>query len=391
MDDQLSQHQPNNLKTMPLQIKILQKTDEVVWDTYVESHPESSLYHLSGWRNVIEKTYGHKTYYLIATNRTHTQQQLESNQVVGILPIVHLKNFVFGNSLYSIPYFDIGGIIASNKQAENALLLEAIEIGQKLKVDNIELRQSGAPSRENKQKTNIAEYLFSNNELPAINYSTKSHKVRMILDLPESSEALMASFKSKFRTKIKLPVKKGCTSKSGSSNLINPFYKVFAINMRDLGSPVHSKKLFENVIAAFPQTKIFIIEKDSQPLAGGIVIGFKNTLFNPWASSLKEYSNLRPNTLLYWKLLEFACENGYHHFDFGRSTPDGSTYLFKEQWGAKPLPTYWHTLSLDKNEPDKDDSADDKEKFNLAIHYWKKLPVPVTKIIGPIIRKHVGL
>jgi len=33
----------------------------------------------------------------------------------------------------------------------------------------------------------------------------------------------------------------------------------------------------------------------------------------------------------------------------------------------------------------------EKSKFDKAIHYWQKLPVPVTKILGPMIRKHIGL
>jgi len=27
-----------------------------------------TVYHLSGWKNIIEKTYGHKTYYFMAVN-----------------------------------------------------------------------------------------------------------------------------------------------------------------------------------------------------------------------------------------------------------------------------------------------------------------------------------
>jgi serine/alanine adding enzyme len=98
---------------------------------------------------------------------------------------------------------------------------------------------------------------------------------------------------------------------------------------------------------------------------------------------------MAPNMLLYWTMLEYACGNGYRYFDFDRSTPDEGTYKFKEQWGAKPTPLHWHYLSL--NGTTINEETSEKSKFDKAIQYWQKLPVPVTKILGPMIRKHIGL
>ena len=405
---------------MSVKIRTIQSVDTIAWDAYVHAHPDATLYHLSGWKNIIEKTYGHKTYYLIATKNTQkpassiqhpvpsTQEAVPSNQqpvpstqypvtrnklsaishelnIVGILPLVHLKHFLFGNSLISIPFFDLGGILADNEETEKALLSKAIALGQKLNVNNIELRHIQPLSWFDK-----ANPTNPNNPNNPITVVTKSHKARMLLKLPESSEILMKSFKSKLRSQIKKPVKEGLKAKIGSLELIEDFYKVFLINMRDLGSPVHSKKLVQNVLEEFPEkAKIVMIYKAGQPVACSIIVGFKETLENPWASALKQYSRLSPNMLLYWSMLEYACDNGYKYFDFGRSTPDEGTYKFKAQWGAKPNPLYWHYLSLNGTTIDQETS--EKSKFDKAIHYWQKLPVPVTKILGPMIRKHIGL
>jgi FemAB-related protein (PEP-CTERM system-associated) len=229
-------------------------------------------------------------------------------------------------------------------------------------------------------------------ELSAMNwvFQTRSHKVRMLLDLPESFEILMKSFKAKLRSQIKKPLKEGLGSRIGTVELLENFYDVFCINMRDLGSPVHSKKLMRNVLEEFPdESKIVMVRKDDQPLACSLVIGFKDTLENPWASALREYSRLNPNMLLYWTMLEYACENGYACLDFGRSSPDEGTYKFKEQWGAKPMPLPWHYISLDGQPIDEE--TPEKSKFEKAIRYWQKLPVSVTKVVGPMIRKHIGL
>lgn len=147
--------------------------DQAAWDEYVYSHPSSTLYQTFGWKNVIKKTYGHKTYYLIATkNIQHPKNRSQKSgvrsrersfsyepsaisyacpmkreayftgepSIVGILPLVHLKHLLFGNSLISIPFFDLGGILADNDKTEEALLSEAIQLGQRLKAHNIELR-----------------------------------------------------------------------------------------------------------------------------------------------------------------------------------------------------------------------------------------------------------
>jgi len=267
----------------------------------------------------------------------------------------------------------MGGILADDSVTEQTLLDEAIKIGRRLKVNDIELRH---------RKPSI-----QHSTLKIKNYSSK---VRMLLELPESSEVLMKSFKSKLRSQIKKPVKEGLTSKVGGVELLEDFYGIFAINMRDLGSPVHSKKLMKSVLEEFPdQAGIVIVYKEELPVASSMIVGFGNTLENPWASSLREYSRLAPNMLLYWTMLEYACSNGYKFFDFGRSSPDEGTYKFKKQWGAEPEPLNWQYIFL-KGEPEESQSTD-KSKFKKAISYWRKLPVFVTKIVGPRVRKHIGL
>lgn len=349
---------------MPMEIKQINSKSFKPWDKYVYNHPNATLYHLLSWKTVIEKTYGHKTYYLAAFNK---------NSLTGILPLTHLKHFVFGNSLISIPFFDMGGILADNEETEKALLTKAIKLAESLKVDTIELRHTKLLS-----------------SLESQNSKLKTHKVRMLLKLPESSETLMKSFKSKLRSQIKKPIKEGLESKIGSMELLDDFYKVFLINMRDLGSPVHSKKLLQNVLEQFNEhTKIVIVHKDNKPYAASIISGFKDTMENPWSSSLRQYGRLSPNMLLYWAMLEYACNKNYKYFDFGRSTPEEGTFKFKQQWGAQPDPLHWHYISLNGKPVNK--KASEKSKFNKAIQYWQKLPVPLTGILGPMIRKNIGL
>jgi FemAB-related protein (PEP-CTERM system-associated) len=307
-------------------------------------------------------------------------------RIVGILPLVHLRHPLFGNNLVSLPFFDTGGILAENEAVERVLLSQAIQIGQKLKADKLELRHVEPMPWLAEGDEQLVQF-----ERDAA-IQIQRHKVRMILELPEKPEMLLNSFKAKLRNQIRKPIKEGLTAGIGGMDLLDDFYYVFSTHMRDLGSPVHSKKLIEHALAEFPgKAKLVIIYRsDAHPLACSLIIGFRDILQNPWSSALRKHRALSPNMLLYWTMIEFACNHNFRFFDFGRSSPGEGTYNFKKQWGAKPNALSWHYVGLKKGSLASEDISD-RARFEKMIPYWQKLPVPVTKVLGPRIRKYIGL
>ena len=328
------------------------------WDDFVHKHPESRGPHLWHWKTVIEKSFGHRCHYLAAR---------EHGELRGVLPLTHLRSRLFGSFLISVPFLNYGGIVATDEAAYRALYEHAIALGKELQVAHLELRHvapalSGAP--------------------------TKQHKVSMLLELPDNPDTLMNGFKAKLRSQIKKPVKEGLTANFGREDELDNFYEVFAINMRDLGTPVYSKKFFANVLSAFPENaRICTVYHQGQALASGFVFGFRDVLEIPWASSLRDFNALAPNMLLYWSVLEFAIKQGYKFFDFGRCTPGEGTYKFKEQWGAKPLSLHWQYWMA--NGGALPDLSPHNPKYQFAIECWQRLPVPVTRLLGPAIVKNI--
>jgi len=351
-----------------MNIEIAQQSDFSKWDEYVLTHSYGNPYLLSGWGQAIAQVYKHPVYYLMAVGRGQNMQ--------GILPIVHIKNVLFGNNLYSMPFADLGGVLADNERVETALIDKICEMAAEQGVSTLELRQAK---------------LLGDMEQAAYSKQDRSiDKVRMILDLPGSSEQLMATFKSKLRSQIRRPLKDGLEVKSGGRELLNDFYRVFVENMRDLGSPVHAKNFIAAVLGKFKISRLFLVYKDDNPLACALVLGCRNTLYNPWASSLRRYSRMSPNMLLYWSMLEYACDNGFKRFDFGRSTPDEGTYKFKQQWGAVEHPLHWETFSQ-QGHLQNAGGTDQKSRFDVAMKIWSKMPVAMTRVIGPPLRKNIGL
>lgn len=342
-----------------LKIGLYQPQDRARWEEYLKGASTATLYHDLGWKEVVEKSFGQKAYYWYAEDR--------SGQIRGIFPAIHLKSFLFGSFMVSLPYFNYGGICAEDDFVATALLKEATEWAAEEKISHIELRQE-APLN--------------------IGLPFKTAKVSMRLPLPSNSDELFKTFDAKLRSQIRRPTKDGMIAKIGRIEELDSFYSVFSENMRDLGTPVYPTFFFKNILEAFPDTSwICTVYQNTLPVASGFLIGFRETLEIPWASSLRAYNRSGPNMLLYWTALSWACDRGYRVFDFGRSTPGEGTYKFKEQWGAKAVPLYWYYWM--KNEGKLPELNPKNPKYAAAIQLWKKLPVGLTRMIGPAIVKNL--
>ena len=330
------------------------------WNTFVLNHPNSHCYHLIEWKDIIEQAFGLQSFYLYAVEDSE-------DKICGVLPLIFSKSILFGRYLTSIPFFNYCGVLGSTADVEQVLLEKGIELAKRNKASHIEFRHCNRSSLE----------------LP-----TKTHKVRMVLELPDDSEVLWKGFKAKLRSQIKRAQRESMVVKFGCEGLVNDFYEVFSINMRDLGTPVWTKKIFQQVVSKFPEkSKICVIYLKNQPIAAGFLVGFKDHLEIPSASSLREFNRLSPNMLLYWSVLEFACKQGYKNFDFGRSSPDGGTFKFKKQWGALPETLHWqYWLSEGETLPELNPQ---NPKYRMMIKTWQKIPVNLTKMIGPSISRHL--
>lgn len=350
-----------------MKIQVLESVGFRAWDEFVLQQSLATHCHLSGWKSVIERTYGHKGYYLMAR---------EGADVVGVLPLVHMKSMIFGSQLVSMPFLSYGGPLAGSEAAEKALLGTALEVSSRLNASTVELRQLHRLRG------------IESNGVPFFNLDEQ--RLTMVLDMPESSEALWSSLRSKLRSQIRRPQKEGMTSTVGGAELLDDFYAVLSVNMRDLGSPVHSKRLFREILSCFGENaRLGVVRLGGRPVAAGLIICFRDTIEIPWASSLRDYSRHSPNMLLYWSFLEFGCSRGFRYFDFGRTRQDKGTFRFKEQWGARPVQLYWYELGSSATL--KRRRTNDSRKENLAGVIWQKFPIALANTLGPKVRGYISL
>lgn len=347
-----------------MRLEIIDHSEE--WDHFVMGHPDASFGHLFGWQKIIARVYGHRPIYLAARDASPA-----SCKIRALLPLFRFRRPFCSVQWVSVPFLDHAGVLADDRESGSFLLEKSWDklTGNK-KPMSLCLRQDNA--------FDAAELLPAASP-PAI----FSQKIQLALPLVQDSAKMLAAFPSKLRSQIKKGIKNGLQWKIGGQELLSDFYRVFSRNMRDLGSPVHSRSFFKAIFETFGENAaICIIYHEDIAAAGGFVLRFKNRLVNPWASSLREYRHLNTNMLLYWQMISYACETGLEIFDMGRSSRGASTYRFKKQWGPVETQLSWYTWKT---------GSPSLPHETLQINSWRRLPLWSANLAGPLIRKYISL
>ena len=324
------------------------------WDDYVASHDKASAYHLSGWRRVISRVFGRETYYLVA-RENNTDECLR-----GVLPLVRLKSLLFGDFLVSMPYLNYGGLLADSPDAASSLLARCQVLAERLGVRHVELRHTD----------NLL-------DLPA-----RTDRICMHLDLPDAVDILWQQLGTKLRAQIKRPQRENAASVTGGIELLDRFYPIFAHKYRELGVPVYPKAWFDALLREFPDNaSVTLVTIAGEPAAASVVIDYRHSAEVAWAASLREADRLGANMYLYWSMLENAIGRGKSLFDFGRTTEGSGTHRFKKQWGARPVPLYWHYILGTATDIPRLNL--DNPKYQRAAALWRRMPLWAANAIGP--------
>lgn len=316
--------------------------------------------HDPAWLDILGQALRHKTSVLL---------DWQGKRLAGVLPLALTRSPLFGKHLVSLPYVNRAGLLTADLESGHSLIEHATQLAKQCDARYLELRHHGR-AFDAKPFTH-----------------TRNEKHRMVLDLPATSEQLWSSLKAKVRNQVRKGEQGGLQIRYGREALVPGFYSVFATNMRDLGTPVYPRKLFHAMLHHLSERcEIALVTLESVPIAGAILIhdrvGERAITQVPSASCLREFNSLCANMWMYHQLLDRAIARGATQFDFGRSSEGSGTYRFKKQWGAEPEPTPWQVVlrrgSLNDVRPD-------DPRNRKRIEQWQKLPVWVTKAIGPTI------
>lgn len=327
-------------------------------DQFVQQIPTAKLCHLSAWNEMVKRTFGHKSLYLVAR---------EGGTVFGVLPLTHIRSRLFGDRIISQAFSNYGGPLTKSLAASKALCKRAVELATENGCESLELR---------------------NIDPVPYDFYLRTDKISMHLPLTSDVTELWRSLRPQIRNRVRKAEKSGIVTVSGGLELLKDFYRIWTIRIHQLGTPCYPRKLFIGIMEAFPDNcRIFLARLNNATVGAQFVYCFNGLVEVRWGACLAKYNHLAPFSLLFWSVAKHYCETKAKWLDFGTSTVNSSQYEFKKRWGATPIQLhyqYWtrpgHELSLVKP---------DNPKYWNKIEMWKKLPLWMTRLIGPQISRNL--
>lgn len=325
-------------------------------DAFVREHPDGQVFQRPAWLQAVARGCGQDGLFLIAESR---------GRLDGIVPITQMRSRLFGKALVSSA-FGVGGGIVGTDQAVAALSGAIIAHAQAQGYPSIELRGGAAPSGE-WQVQDGAHANFAR-------------------DLAADDEAALLAIPRKQRAEVRramgfeLDVEFGRGRRDRDAH-----YAIYAASVRNLGTPVFPRRLFEAMLDGFgDDAEILTVRREGVALASVLSFRHAGTIMPFWGGGTAEARTWRANDAMYWELIKHARAIGCTRFDFGRSKVGSGAFAFKKNWGFEPEPVRYWTFGGKRSVSPND------ARYQRKIALWKKLPLPVANFIGPYISRGLG-
>ncbi len=330
------------------------------WDEAVAALPHFGLGHASSWCHILRDAYGIRSHYLALRN--------DEGEICGALPLAEFKTLRGRRELISMPFLDSAGVIARDEASEELLVDAAFALAKRVGAVDLEFRQE-APLRCRETGESVP-------------------RVDLRLALAEDEESQWKAVGAKVRNQTRKAEREGLLLPPDSVDGLGAFYEPFCVNMRDLGSPVHSRAFFAAAAQHFGERLRFVIAWDGSRSVGGLVaIQFGDTVTVPWASTLRSERRRCPNNLIYWEALRWAHAREASGFDFGRSPVGSGTHRFKLGWGAVEQPLHWSRFGAGGEVRAAVLSGDHSALQSLS-RLWTRMPVPLANFVGARLRRY---
>jgi FemAB-related protein (PEP-CTERM system-associated) len=323
------------------------------WDAYVHAHPHGSPFHLTAWKNSIAATFGYQPLYLAAER---------NGALAGILPLFAVRNPLMGKALISSPFAVYGGPLADDDSVKTAFAQHLRHLGHSLGVQYVELR----------------------NAWPAqcLGFSPISRYVTFTQDLAANPDAILESIPRKTRRMVRKSLAEGFTVHTGTENPA-PFEDLFSRSLRRLGTPAFPAQHYRNLLKFFAgSAEIREIRLHGRLAAAVLTFYFKNQVLPYYGASDPAFNPQAPNNFMYYDLMCSAAARGCTLFDFGRSKRSGSgSYDFKAHWGMMERELPYEMLLVRRKQLPNFSPAN--PAFHWPIRIWQRLPLSVTRALGP--------
>ena len=352
-------------KPKSLTVRVLDRPDAnelARIEAFVSTSPEGTAFHRPAWVLSVSKACGHDWRYLLAED--------DAGALHGILPLNLIHSALFGRALVSSGFAVGGGILANDDRAIQLLADEAWSFAERHSFPTVELRGGPLPSDHWQDKQGVY--------------------AGFVNPLADDDESQLLAIPRKQRAEIRKGMKNELTVRIGTGQQDRAdHYAVYAESVRNLGTPVFPKALFDAVLDGFGEdADILTVLHEGKPLASVLSLYHQKTVMPYWGGGTWDARRFRANDIMYYSLMNHARERGCHKFDFGRSKYGTGAFSFKKNWGFEPEPLSYATRTADGEEAR--DVNPMSPKYRAKIALWQRLPLAVANRIGPMIAKGLG-
>ena len=341
-----------------LEVRRMRMADRERWDAFVAFCPDATFFHQSAWKDLIEKVFRHRAHFLFAQR---------DGEIVGVLPLVESKSFLFGHAVTSLPFAVYGGCAATDAPAISALHRAAVTLARDLNAAHLELR-----NRERREPSWPEQDLY-----------VTFRKV-----LKADVEANMNDIPRKQRAMVRKGLKNGLTSEIDPT--IDRFFDLYADNVHRHGTPPLPKRWFSELKAAFGDRceVLIVVDGAGVPVSGVMSFYFRDEVLPFYAGDTVAARDLAANDVKYWELMRRACERGVRVFDYGRSKRGTGSYDFKKNWGFDPVPLHYEFNLYTADAVPQNNPLN--PKYQALIRVWRRLPRFLVNTVGPRLARHLG-
>ena len=343
---------------MAIRLRQLDEAGAAAWDAFVASRPDGTFFHLSAWSSVIETAFGHRSHYVLAE---------QDGAIVGVLPLVHVRTRLFGNTLVSTPFCVYGGPLAIDRETAAVLDSHAEQLRQKLGATAVEMRERTAVGCDWQVRSDL--------------YVTFRRPIT------GDDDSNMKAIPRKQRAMVRKGIQNGLVSACNQD--VTALHPVYAESVRNLGTPVFSRRYFEILSQTFSDcSDVVTVLDDGRPIASVMNFYFRHEVLPYYGGGTAEARHRAGNDFMYWEVMRRAAQRGYRLFDFGRSKLGTGAFAFKHNWGFEPEKLHYrYRLAPGAAIPDHNPL---NPKYKLFIAAWKKLPLSVANLLGPPIVRGLG-
>ncbi len=319
-------------------------------DAFVRDQ-DGTPFHLSGWARAVQRGCGQRARTLVA--------ERADGSLAGLLPLTEMRSALFGRALVSTGFGVGGGVLGD---AVEELASGAWEMAQRLGCPSVELRGGPAPQGWSVDDTTYIGF------------------VRDLADDPLA--AIPRKQRAEVRRSLTLDLQ---VSVGRDPAALAEHYRVYAESVRNLGTPVFPRALFSSVVNAL-DADVLTVRHQGKAVASVLSIYHGGTVYPYWGGGTAAARGLRANDRMYLALMEHARARGMTRFDFGRSKAGTGAAAFKKNWGFTPEPlAYAHrsdgpARTVNPLSP----------KYQLMVAGWKRLPLPVATVLGPMLSRGLG-